>query len=67
MPPPPSGSRATAWRIAAQNDWADTALAVASLQADALITADPALAAAAAGIVRVADIGELITPDGTSV
>lgn len=61
-------SRATAWRIAAQHDWEDTALAeylaVASLQADALITDDPALAAAAEGIVRVAEISELLGPGG---
>ncbi|MCK6067663.1 MULTISPECIES: hypothetical protein [Microbacterium] len=60
-------SRATAWRIAAQHDWPDIALAeylaVASLQADALLTDDPALAAAAAGIVRVAEFDELRTPD----
>ena len=40
-------SRATAWRIAAQLDWDDPApaeyLAVARLQADALVTVDPRL------------------------
>lgn len=52
-------SRATAWRIARQLGWDDTALAeylaVATLQADALITADPTLGAAAAEFVPVVD------------
>jgi predicted nucleic acid-binding protein len=56
-------SRAVAWRIAADNDWDDTAfaeyLAVASLQADALVTEDPHLAAAAEGIVPVAPVSAL--------
>lgn len=56
-------SRATAWRIARQLDWDDTALAeylaVATLQADALITADPTLRAAAAEFVPVVDYGAL--------
>jgi predicted nucleic acid-binding protein len=56
-------SRATAWKIAAALGWDDIAgaeyLAVASLQADALVTDDPALASAADGIVRVAPYEEL--------
>ena len=52
-------SRAVAWKIAARLDWEDTALAeylaVASLQADAIVPGEAHLAAAAAGIVEVAD------------
>lgn len=47
-----------AWRIAAERDWPDTRaaeyLAVTQLQADVFVTLDPALAAAAEGIVPVA-------------
>ena len=57
-------SRATAWKIAAQLDWDDIAaseyLAVASLQADALVTDDDDLASAASGIVRVAPYKDLL-------
>lgn len=56
-------SRAVAWKIAAQLGWDDTPLAeylaVASLQADALITADDELAAAAGGIVALAEYEDL--------
>ena len=56
-------SRATAWKIAAGLGWDDIGdaeyLAVASLQADALVTDDDALAAAARGIVRVAAYEDL--------
>lgn len=49
-------SRATAWRLAARLDWDEIApaevLAVASLQADVLVTDDPELAAAAEGVVE---------------
>jgi predicted nucleic acid-binding protein len=59
-------SRRTAWKIAEQLDWDDTAraeyLAVTQLQADALITGDPELARAAAGIVAVAPFEALATP-----
>jgi|SRR5688572_9894314 predicted nucleic acid-binding protein len=58
-------SRATAWKIAAGLGWDDIGsaeyLAVASLQADALVTDDEALAAAADGIVRVAPYEDLFT------
>ena len=58
-------SRATAWKIAAGLGWEDIGsaeyLAVASLKADALITDDEALAAAADGIVRVAPYEDLFT------
>lgn len=51
-------SRAVAWRIAEQLDWPDTAdaeyVAVAQLQADALVTLDPRLATAVDGIVPTA-------------
>ena len=56
-------SRATAWKIAAGLGWDDIGdaeyLAVASLQADALVTDDDDLAAAAKGIVRVAAYEDL--------
>lgn len=49
-------SRTTAWRIAERLDWGEVApaevLAVASLQADVLVTDDPVLAAAADGVVE---------------
>ena len=58
-------SRATAWKIAAALKWDDIGsaeyLAVASLQADALVTDDEALAAAAEGIVRVAPYEDLVS------
>ena len=48
-------SRMTAWRIARQLDWADPIpaeyLAVASLQADVLVTGDPGLRAGAEKMV----------------
>ncbi|WP_418909167.1 hypothetical protein [Glutamicibacter endophyticus] len=51
-------SRATAWKLALQLDWDDTKLAeylaVATLQADALIAGDAHLVAAAANIVPLA-------------
>lgn len=57
-------SRRTAWQIAREHDW-DTLrdaeyLAVAKLQADALITLDPELAAKAQGIVPLADLQDLL-------
>ncbi|MEU7903452.1 hypothetical protein [Actinoplanes sp. NPDC049118] len=58
-------SRTTAWRIARQEDW-DTLrdaeyLAVTRLQADALVTVDPLLAAKAESIVAVAPLHALLT------
>lgn len=57
-------SRATAWKIAAQLNWDDTTLAeylaVASLQADALIAGDDKLASAATGIVEVGEYEDLL-------
>jgi hypothetical protein len=56
-------SRATAWKIAAGLAWDELGpaeyLAVASLQADALVTLDPELMAAAEGIVAVAPYAAL--------
>ena len=57
-------SRRTAWQIARQHDW-DTLrdaeyLAVTRLQADALITVDPSLAATAQDLVTVAAIDNLL-------
>ena len=58
-------SRRTAWQIAREHDWATLRdaeyLAVAKLQADALITLDPELAAKAQGIVPLADLQDLLT------
>ncbi|MEU4155177.1 type II toxin-antitoxin system VapC family toxin [Actinoplanes sp. NPDC026670] len=58
-------SRATAWRIARENDW-DTLrdaeyLAVARLQADALVTVDPRMAAKAKNVVPVLPVEALMT------
>jgi predicted nucleic acid-binding protein len=57
-------SRVTAWRIAEQLDWDDIGraeyLAVAQLQADALVTLDPGLVAAASGLVPVVEFGALL-------
>jgi predicted nucleic acid-binding protein len=56
-------SRRTAWRIARDHDWTTLRqaeyLAVAKLQADALTTVDPELAAKAEGIVPVAPLSDL--------
>ena len=61
-------SRATAWRIAREQDW-DTLrdaeyLAVTRLQADALITVDPGLAARAADLVPLAPLEALLPAAG---
>lgn len=56
-------SRRTAWRIAREQGWDTTYdaeyLAVTKLQADALVTVDPALAARAKDVVPLADIRAL--------
>lgn len=61
------GSRGTAWRIAREKGWTTLYdaeyLAVTRLQADALITVDPAMAAKAAGVVPVEPLAAL-TIDG---
>jgi predicted nucleic acid-binding protein len=58
-------SRRTAWDIALAHDWDSLRdaeyLAVARLQADALITVDERLAAAAADVVPVAALTDLLT------
>jgi predicted nucleic acid-binding protein len=59
-------SRAVAWKLAEQLELSDMRyaefLAVAQLQADALVTEDAALARLAAGLVRMAAIEELARP-----
>lgn len=59
------GSRGMAWRIAREHDWATLRdaeyLAIARLQADALVTVDPDLAAKAEGVVPVAPLRTLLT------
>lgn len=56
-------SRATAWKLATELDWDDTDraeyLAVAMLQADALVTDDPLLRGAAAGRIELADVDDI--------
>jgi predicted nucleic acid-binding protein len=56
-------SRRTAWNLAREHGWESTDdaeyLAVTKLQADALITLDPELAARAAGIVLLAPLDAL--------
>ena len=59
-------SRRTAWQIARQHDW-DTLrdaeyLALTRLQADALVTVDPHLAAMARDTVAVAAVDDLLAP-----
>ena len=57
-------SRATAWKVAEQLGWEDTAnaeyVAVAQLQADAFVTLDADLAQAVAGIVTIAPFEALL-------
>lgn len=59
-------SRRTAWQIALAHGWETIRLAeylaVAKLQADALITDDPELANAAMGLVPLATLNDLIVP-----
>jgi predicted nucleic acid-binding protein len=62
-------SRRTAWRRAREQGWESTYdaeyLAVTRLQADALVTVDPALAAKAEGVVPLAPFDALTTPTAT--
>jgi predicted nucleic acid-binding protein len=57
-------SRRTAWRIARDHGWETTYdaeyIAVAQLQADALVTIDPALASTAQHLVPLAGLDALI-------
>lgn len=59
-------SRRTAWQIARRHGWESTLeaeyLAVCKLQADALVTIDPALAAMAADVVPLAPLTALTSP-----
>lgn len=56
-------SRRTAWRIAQENNWTTIRdaeyLAIAKLQADALVATDPDLAAKASGLVALATVSKL--------
>ncbi len=58
-------SRRTAWRIAREHSWPTIRdaeyLAIAKLQADALIATDPELATKASGLVELARVSELYT------
>src|SRR5512133_783041 len=60
-------SRGLAWQIARQHDWETIRdaeyLAVTRLQADALTTVDPGLAAKAEHVVRVAPVQDLLTSE----
>ena len=59
-------SRRTAWQIARDHDWdlRDAEyLAIARLQADALVTVDPELAAKAESVTRVGSIQDLVRAD----
>src|ERR1700744_6300755 len=63
-------SRRTAWQIAREHDW-DTLrdaeyLAVTRLQADALVTVDPELAAVARNVVPLAAVHDLLAPQSCS-
>jgi predicted nucleic acid-binding protein len=58
-------SRRTAWNLAMEHGWESVQeaeyVAVAALQADALVTQDPELRARAKGAVRVAKLTELFS------
>lgn len=60
-------SRGTAWKIARERGWPSLRdaeyLAVTRLQADALVTVDPALVAKAVGVVAVAALPCLLIAD----
>jgi predicted nucleic acid-binding protein len=57
-------SRGAAWRIAQQHDWDSLHdaeyIAISRLQADALVTLDPSLAAKAEGLVPLAAVTDLL-------
>lgn len=59
-------SRSVAWQLAWEHGWTDLrgaeSLAITRLQADALVTVDPELAARAEGVVPVADVEVLGRP-----
>jgi hypothetical protein len=58
-------SRGRAWRLAEENNWADTTaaeyLSVAQLQADVLVALDPEVARLAVGLVEIAPFEALAT------
>jgi predicted nucleic acid-binding protein len=58
-------SRQSAWKLAVEHDWATIHdaeyLAVAKLQADALIASDPTLAERAVGIIPIASFDDLFS------
>ena len=60
-------SRGTAWKIAREHDWDSLRdaeyLAVARLQADALVTVDPRLASRAESVVPLASLESLVRAD----
>jgi predicted nucleic acid-binding protein len=59
-------SRGTAWKLARQHGWETLRdaeyLAIARLQADALVTVDPELAEKAEGVVALAPVQDLLVP-----
>jgi predicted nucleic acid-binding protein len=59
-------SRRIAWQVAREHDWNTLRdaeyLALTRLQADALVTVDPSLAATARDVVAVAAIDDLLAP-----
>ena len=61
-------SRRTAWKIAREHGWETTYdaeyLAVTKLQADALVTVNPALAAKAEDVVPLARLAALSADEG---
>ena len=58
-------SRATAWKLAIEHGWDDPSeaeyIAVATLQADALVTLDPELTKRANGLVALASYSDLLS------
>jgi predicted nucleic acid-binding protein len=58
-------SRRTAWQMALEHGWPTVQeaeyIAVATLQADALVAEDPGLAARAVGIAALAEFADLLT------
>ena len=59
-------SRRTAWRIAREHNWTTIRdaeyIAIAKLQADALIATDPELAAKASGLVPLSAVSDVFVP-----
>ena len=59
-------ARRTAWRIAREHNWTTIRdaeyVAIAKLQADALIATDPELAAKASGLVPLSAVSDVFVP-----